>query len=138
MYKNKNLINNDNIFLKQKLTGKMLLNLPIDESEEVNAIYNEFAEPEDFIEKKLIEIWKQLLKVEKIGAIDDFFKLGGQSLTLISLISRCYKIFNVNLSIKEVYNNLTIRELAELIRNKEEEQYSQIEKAEKREYYEVS
>jgi acyl-coenzyme A synthetase/AMP-(fatty) acid ligase len=39
-----------------------------------------YVEPRNEIEKRLVEIWKQVLGVNKVGIYDNFFELGGNSL----------------------------------------------------------
>ncbi len=48
----------------------------------------EFIEPRTSIEKYLVEIWKELLGLEKISINDNFFELGGHSLLATQLVSR--------------------------------------------------
>ncbi len=46
------------------------------------------AKPEGEIESVLAEWWQELLGVETIGLDDDFFDLGGHSLTAVRLFSQ--------------------------------------------------
>ena len=65
------------------------------------------------IEKKLAVIFAELLKVESISAEDDFFALGGHSLSLVMhLISRVSTTFQVNLSVASIFQNATVEALA--------------------------
>jgi len=41
---------------------------------------NEYAHPKTATEKKLVEIWQNLLNVSRVGIADNFFELGGNSL----------------------------------------------------------
>lgn len=72
------------------------------------------------IDKKIYEIWKDILKVE-FNENDDFFMLGGDSLDVIMLISDLEKEFDVNLPTevfakyskfseqKELINDITLK-----------------------------
>jgi acyl-coenzyme A synthetase/AMP-(fatty) acid ligase/aryl carrier-like protein len=48
----------------------------------------EYEEPEGETETALAAIWKELLKVERVGRHDNFFSLGGHSLLMITTIER--------------------------------------------------
>ena len=43
----------------------------------------EYVPPRNEIESKLVKIWQEVLEIEKIGVNDNFFDLGGNSLSLI-------------------------------------------------------
>ena len=58
---------------------------PIDR--EALGLPTRFAPPESYIERKVAEIWRKACNIDRVGLNDDFFDLGGDSLTamLISL-----------------------------------------------------
>ena len=62
-----------------------------------------FVEPVSETEKILVDIWEELLGIEKIGVNDDFFELGGDSLLATQVISRLREIFSVELSLSSMY-----------------------------------
>ena len=47
-----------------------------------------WAFPSDSLEKQLVEIWELILKIKPIGISDDFFRLGGDSLKAVQVISQ--------------------------------------------------
>ena len=65
--------------------------------------------------KALVALWTELLKVENVGIDDDFFELGGHSLLAIKAISRIRDTFEVNLQIRTLFENPTIRGLAHVL-----------------------
>lgn len=67
------------------------------------------------IEDKMAEIWKKLLGTEDIQPTDDFFEVGGNSLKALTVIGRLRKVFHVELSIKEFFNNSTLTGLSKYI-----------------------
>ncbi|MDQ1354617.1 MAG: hypothetical protein QG657_4926, partial [Acidobacteriota bacterium] len=105
-------------------------------------IKKEYIAPRTEVEKKLAEIWSKLLGLEKdiIGIDSNFFELGGHSLKSTILAARIHKIFNVKLSLEEIFTNPTIRGLAKVMDTStaEHEEYASIEPAEKKEYYVLS
>ncbi|NOQ27796.1 MAG: amino acid adenylation domain-containing protein [Bacteroidales bacterium] len=117
--------------------GKINLNaLP----EPVIKEINEYDPPATEAEEKLLHIWIEVLKIEreKISVNRSFFELGGQSLNAISIIQKVENEFNVTLTIKELFTNITIRTLCLLIESKDYSKKSLISKVEKKEYYPVS
>jgi amino acid adenylation domain-containing protein len=71
-----------------------------------------FVEPRTPIEAQLAEIWTELLKVERVGATDNFFQLGGHSLLVTQLVSHIHEIFQVELPLQQVFERPTVAELA--------------------------
>jgi 3-oxoacyl-(acyl-carrier-protein) synthase/acyl carrier protein len=98
-------------------------------------------------EEKLALTWKEVLKVEKIGANDSFFHLGGHSLMANQVLNRIKQQFNLRLDFEDFYRNPTLKELSQYIesrlplKNKEtpgQTGEAKIAAAEKREYYPLS
>ena len=73
---------------------------------------NEYVAPGNDTEKKLAEIWQQLLGTERIGIHDNFFELGGHSLHAIRLISAVRKKLEVEIHIGSVFEHNTVESLA--------------------------
>jgi len=76
-----------------------------------------YCPPRNQAEKTLVAIWAEILGFEEnaIGIDDKFFELGGQSLKALSLSSKIHKAFDVKISLLEIFENSTIRELSSLI-----------------------
>jgi len=81
----------------------------------------EYVAPRDEVEKKLAEVWREVLKVQKTGVNDSFFELGGDSFKAALVISKVNRSVNVEISFVELFENSTISKLAEVIRPKYEE-----------------
>lgn len=90
------------------------------------------------IETKLAEIWSEILGVTGVGRNDNFLKIGGHSLKLMSLISRVYQEFEIELPLGEVFNHPTIGSIAELIAGMGKTGYLPLVPVAEREYYPVS
>jgi FkbH-like protein len=90
------------------------------------------AAPRTGSERRLVEVWSELLGVARIGVDDNFFDLGGHSLLAVQLISRIRRDFGVELSLEIVYGGaFTVAEMAKAIELAEieragEEQYAMI------------
>ena len=77
----------------------------------------ECVAPTNEVEAKLIEIWSEILKVDKeqIGINRNFFDLGGNSLHLIYMASRLKRDFSATFSIVDIFNNPTVSSLARML-----------------------
>ncbi|UCH94711.1 MAG: amino acid adenylation domain-containing protein, partial [Candidatus Aminicenantes bacterium] len=106
----------------------------------VSDIGTAYAAPRNPYEKTIVQIWAEVLKIEKekIGIDADFFELGGHSLRATILISKIHKTFNVKIPLAELFKTPTIRELSGYIKKLTTDRYSSIPGAEKKEYYELS
>jgi tyrocidine synthetase-3 len=96
-----------------------------------------YAPPADDLELRLVEIWSEILGVEKalIGVHTNFFQLGGHSLKATILAARLHNGFNVRVQFAELFRLRTVRKLADHIRKKQQERYEVIPGAEMKEYY---
>jgi acyl carrier protein len=70
------------------------------------------VEPRTPTERRLAEIWRDVLGLERVGVHDDFFELGGHSLRATQLLSRVRTAFDAELDLREVFEAATIEELA--------------------------
>ncbi|MBU2699290.1 amino acid adenylation domain-containing protein [Sporomusaceae bacterium BoRhaA] len=74
-----------------------------------------YIAPRSQTEEKVILIFEKVLGVKSIGIDDNFFELGGNSLKVISTIYKINKEFNLDLPILTLFNNPTVRNLADYI-----------------------
>lgn len=71
--------------------------------------------PRTETEKSVAAIWAELLNVEGVGIEDDFFDLGGQSMTAVGLVARLRAAFDLNIELAMLFERPTISGLAEAI-----------------------
>jgi amino acid adenylation domain-containing protein len=76
------------------------------------AASHEFVEPRTPTEGQLAAIWSDVLNVERVGATDSFFDLGGNSLLALRLISRVRSAFMVELPLVSLFKAPTLEGLA--------------------------
>jgi len=73
------------------------------------------ASPPTHIERQLTDIWRDVLKVEQIGRDDDFFLLGGDSLSATQVLSRVATRLQAKVPLPTFFERPTIAALAEAI-----------------------
>jgi phthiocerol/phenolphthiocerol synthesis type-I polyketide synthase E len=69
------------------------------------------AEPATVL-SRLRTLWEQLLGVTGIGAEDDFYQIGGSSLSAVQLVSLIRKTFDVQLSVGVIFEKPSLEALA--------------------------
>ena len=82
---------------------------------------NPYVAPSNEIERKIASIYQHLLGIEQVGIHDNFFELGGNSLIGTQLISQLRKEFQVELSVRHVFERPTVAEQALVIQQSQEQ-----------------
>ncbi|ROM93494.1 non-ribosomal peptide synthetase [Pseudomonas brassicacearum] len=75
----------------------------------------DYQAPRTELEETLVEIWAEVLKVEKVGVTDNFFELGGHSLLATQIASRVQKALQRTVPLRAMFECSTVEELAEYI-----------------------
>ena len=103
---------------------------------EVSAVY---SQPKNETERKLVDIWQKFFGFEGIGIQDDFFELGGDSLNIITLISRIQRNLDVLVPIQDFFNSPTIEGISVYIDGSEKKNLPlSVESTEQKEFYPLS
>lgn len=89
------------------------LPFPIDEES-----IEEYVDPDDMIEKNLLDIWKQILGKEDIALNHNFFELGGDSFDVMQMLTMIHLKYDVEIFPSDVIANCTIEYLAKQIYNR--------------------
>jgi acyl carrier protein len=66
-------------------------------------------------EEVVVEIWQQVLKVERVGVEDNFFELGGHSLLATRVIAMLMDTFKVEVPLRAIFETPTVAALADII-----------------------
>ncbi|MCR3761893.1 amino acid adenylation domain-containing protein, partial [Clostridium felsineum] len=98
----------------------------------------EYIAPRNDIEKEIVEVFEDILGIEKVGIKDSFFELGGHSLRATRAINRIEAVTGVRLPIKNIFENPTVEGLSRLVNIEKGKEYEPIPKAEKKGYYNMS
>jgi len=71
-----------------------------------------YVAPKQGTEEALAQIWSECLAVEPIGAKDNFFDFGGQSLIATRILTRVRGEFGVEMSLTNLFERPTVEEMA--------------------------
>ncbi|BBH53188.1 non-ribosomal peptide synthetase [Fluviispira sanaruensis] len=79
-----------------------------------------YIPPQNEVEKNICEIWEEILGLDRntIGIKDDYFNLGGNSLTAIKIINRINNKYSANLKISDLFTYKCIEEIVKVINDK--------------------
>jgi acyl carrier protein len=72
----------------------------------------EFSAPRTELERRIAAVWSDVLGVETVGAHDNFFDLGGNSLLLATLHARLQEALSAKLPIRQLFEYPTVYTLA--------------------------
>jgi amino acid adenylation domain-containing protein len=75
----------------------------------------EHVAPRTEIERKIADIWAEVLRVDGISVLDDFFGLGGHSLLATQVIARIRSALGVQLPLPSLFLAPTVAGLARLV-----------------------
>ena len=76
-----------------------------------------YTAPQTELESELATIWEQVLQTAPVGIHDNFFALGGHSLTAAQIVARLNRQFQSGLSIRLILEFPTIAQLATVVRD---------------------
>jgi len=76
---------------------------------------NQFTAPGTKVERKLVEIWQELLGVAPIGIHDNFFELGGHSIKVMEVVFRMEEELSIKVPVRVMFETGDIESLARFI-----------------------
>ncbi|MCG8416744.1 MAG: amino acid adenylation domain-containing protein [Proteobacteria bacterium] len=74
-----------------------------------------YEEPVGPIENAIAAIWRTLLRVDRVGRNDHFFKRGGHSLLAVQLVSRLQKELGRQPELREIFERPRLRDFAQAL-----------------------
>jgi aryl carrier-like protein len=81
----------------------------------VNA--DNYVAPRNELEELLCDIWQEVLSVKKVGIDDNFFRIGGDSIVSIGLVSKMRRE-GFSLQVKAIFDAPTVAQLGCLLNSK--------------------
>lgn len=119
------------------LNGKVDINaLPNYEGEIETG--EEYVEPRNELEEKLVEALKEVLGLKKAGIMDNFFDLGGNSIKAALFIGKIHKELGYEIKLRDILRLGNILGISEYIKSKEHKEFEEIESADVEEFYEAA
>nr|MDZ8289084.1 amino acid adenylation domain-containing protein [Nostoc sp. ChiSLP01] len=79
---------------------------------------SDYVMPNTAVERIIAGIWQKALEVEKVGIYNNFFELGGHSLLLVKINQQLQAIFDLEVSIVDMFNYPTIYALGQYLSTK--------------------
>jgi acyl-CoA synthetase (AMP-forming)/AMP-acid ligase II/acyl carrier protein len=73
----------------------------------------QFVPPTTEVDMALAEIWCEVLKVKQVSTHDNFFEIGGDSLSATKLISRLNRLTGMELNLSHIFDAPTIASMSE-------------------------
>jgi acyl carrier protein len=72
----------------------------------------DFVAPRTPVEQSVAGIWAELLRLDRVGATDNFFDLGGHSLLATQVVSRLRDAFGIEVPLRALFESPTVAELS--------------------------
>jgi amino acid adenylation domain-containing protein len=73
-----------------------------------------YVEPRTEIERELAAVWREVMGLDRVGAQDDFFALGGDSILSLRIVALARQR-GIGLSIEQLFSHPELAELAEVV-----------------------
>ena len=73
---------------------------------------NAYVAPRTPVEERVAAVWAEVLRLDRVGADDDFFLLGGHSLLATQIVSRLSRDFAVDLGLRAFFEEPTVTGVA--------------------------
>jgi amino acid adenylation domain-containing protein len=75
----------------------------------------EYVGPRSATEETLCRLWQEVLRRERVGIHDNFFKSGGHSLLAARVAARMRESFQIDVPLRRIFESPTVAQLAEVI-----------------------
>ena len=72
----------------------------------------EWVAPRTPVEETICEVWQSVLRRDRVGAGDDFFEIGGDSLLATQVVARLKAAFAIDLPLRRFFQGSTVEALA--------------------------
>jgi amino acid adenylation domain-containing protein/non-ribosomal peptide synthase protein (TIGR01720 family) len=105
--------------LPQLFIHRLFLPLTINGKVDREALYQhdwqanqqDYCKPTTLMEERISAVWQEVLGLERVSIVDDFFKLGGDSIKSMQVMASLLRE-GVDCRVKDIYTHRTIEQLA--------------------------
>lgn len=80
--------------------------------------YGDLLEPRDELERRMVRAWQQVLGRQQVGIRDNFFDLGGHSMSAVRLLVEIEREFGQKVAPPTFYQYPTVEELTQVVRGR--------------------
>jgi amino acid adenylation domain-containing protein len=70
-----------------------------------------YVEPQNDLQASIVKIWQEMLEISRVGINDNFFHLGGDSLSAMAVVTQ----IGCGITFADLYQNPTVKSLSEAI-----------------------
>jgi natural product biosynthesis luciferase-like monooxygenase protein len=74
-----------------------------------------FVAPQSEMEQTVAEVWRRILRIERVGLRDNFFDIGGDSLLAVQAVAQLREATGYELKLVELFKHPTVSALATLL-----------------------
>jgi acyl carrier protein len=78
-------------------------------------LLRETIAPRIELERRIAALWQEVFAAPQVSIHDNFFDAGGDSLMAMRLLSRLREVFNIEMSLRRLFEAPTVAELADVI-----------------------
>ncbi|WP_438010574.1 amino acid adenylation domain-containing protein [Sorangium sp. So ce321] len=71
--------------------------------------------PATELQRRILEVWRELFGTSQIGIDDNFFALGGHSMLAVQFVNKMYKEYGIDISVSLLFEVPTIAGLSEAV-----------------------
>lgn len=74
-----------------------------------------YVAPRTELERKIAKLWQEMLGINKVSVLDNFFSIGGNSILATQLLIHFDKLFKVQLPVRIFFENSTVEKMAKYV-----------------------
>nr|WP_284694836.1 amino acid adenylation domain-containing protein [Photobacterium galatheae] len=77
-----------------------------------------YVAPRNELERQLCQIWEQTLEVQRVGVFDNYYRIGGNSIHAVKLVTAINQKLGLGIQIRDIFEQKTVEGIANLQKNR--------------------